>query len=102
MSKTFIDEVKALERLFPFEIVQGDMIMRTNPHSSVCVNSGGAWLVSQDIKSAHKLRVMAETVNGMAEALIAIDELSKKWLKGHTEEEWCGEQIQKILEGEGK
>ncbi len=34
--------------------------------------------------------------------LIAIAELSKKWLKGHTEEEWYGEQIQKILEGEQK
>lgn len=34
----------------------------------------------------------------MTKALLVINELVEKWKKGHTEEEWCGEQIIRILE----
>lgn len=64
-----LEEVKsALKALGPFEVVQGDVIKRLCPHSSVVVNSTGAWAVSNgDSRSAHKVRMQINILNKFTE-----------------------------------
>ena len=64
--------------IFPFELVQGDCIKRTNPHSAVVLNSGAAWLVSQDGRSAHKVRDYSAVINDMPDIIKSLTEHNKK------------------------
>jgi hypothetical protein len=53
----------ALKLLAPFELVSGDTIKRTSPHSTVNLNSNATWAVSADGKSAHKVREAIAVIN---------------------------------------
>jgi len=55
----------ALEELVPFELVTGDTIRRLQPHSQVNLNSNTCWAVSSEIRPAHKLRAIIETINNI-------------------------------------
>lgn len=72
--KKRVEETLKLSSLFPFEIAQGDAMMRTNPHSNVCLNSTASWLVSANIKSAAKLRIGLETFNAIPDVIKALTE----------------------------
>lgn len=64
--------LEALGALSPFEFAQGDAISRVSPESKQKVNTSAAWVVSNDLKSAHKARAAAKALN---EALPALDRL---------------------------
>ncbi len=55
--------IKALKFLAPFELVSGDTIKRTSPHSTVNLNSNATWAVSAEGRSAHKVREAIMTIN---------------------------------------
>lgn len=47
-----------------FQLVQGDTIKRTNPHSAVNLNTMATWLVSAgSVRSGHKLKADLEFAN---------------------------------------
>lgn len=48
----------ALERIGPFELVQGDTARRLNPSAQWNLNTSAAWLVSQETRSAHEARTI--------------------------------------------
>lgn len=62
------DRLKAaVEALGPFDIVQGDSIRRTTPHSGQVLNSSAAWLASAGDKAAHKIATRyAELMEALA------------------------------------
>lgn len=55
--------LEALKLLCPFELVQGDAIRRTNPHSKQMLNSNECWAVSSGRFPAFKIRKSIETIN---------------------------------------
>lgn len=55
--------IEALRELAPFELVTGDTIKRTNPHSAVNLNSTETWVVSSGNRSAHRSRAAIATIH---------------------------------------
>lgn len=62
-----------LEFLIKFEIVGGDAIKRTSPHSNINLNSTEHWLVSPS-KAAHELRQYLVDVQ---QVIVDLDEYIK-------------------------
>lgn len=62
----------ALEIFREVTWTQGDAAMRTNPHSNICLNTNAVWLVSSDIKAAHKAMTH---VGNVREALTLLDSI---------------------------
>lgn len=67
--KERVEEILKSTSLFPFEIVQGDAMMRTNPHSNIRLNSTASWLVSANTKSAAKLRIGLDAFNAIPDLI---------------------------------
>lgn len=63
MKNEIQNNFQQIKKLFPFELVQGDSIKRTNPHSAVNLNSNATWLVSQEKKAAHKTKEFLSIFN---------------------------------------
>lgn len=62
-----VDLLEAIKALAPFEVVQGDVVHRTNPSSQQVVNSNAAWAVSNSERSAHKIRKHVDALNAAAD-----------------------------------
>lgn len=58
-----------------FEVVHGDVIKRTAPHSTVCLNSGGAWIVGENVRSGMRAKAQAEYLLALHAAFPQIVEL---------------------------
>lgn len=53
----------ALSEIGPFEIVQGDCIKRTEPHSNLNLNTNEFWAVGRGGRVGHRLRTAISVVN---------------------------------------
>lgn len=95
--KDRVDKIAHLEEFFPFEMVQGDCGKRNNPETNICLNTGASWMVSQDGKSAHKVRNALEDINDIPQLIKDLfyfyQSFKKSWSKA--EDDWAREKIQK-------
>lgn len=59
--------MKILEKLLPLELVSGDVVQRTNPHSRQMCNINVSWAVTQPTRSARETRASIEKLNKLVE-----------------------------------
>jgi hypothetical protein len=67
-----LEKLKLLQGLLPLEWVQSDVINRLHPESGVQLNSTGAWLVTQNVRSGLKAKQAAESLNEILPRLIEV------------------------------
>ncbi len=82
---------KANYDILPIEIVQGDVIHRTNPSSRQVCNSSSAWGATQDNRSAHKIRGGIELLNEAKTMMDVILELEEELINAELELEHIAE-----------